>query len=100
MRDLACLNPGLTILPSQQPCAFRHRLGYSHRLTKTGLTANRRLVYTRYVHVAPGRLVSRPRPRPWPPGLETKTKTLATRSRDQDQDLGSQVSRSRSYYQT
>src|SRR6218665_3830461 len=30
-RDLACLNPGLTI---QRPCAFRESLGFSQRLTK------------------------------------------------------------------
>jgi len=29
-------------------------MGYSQRLTKTGLAANPRLVYTRYVHSAPG----------------------------------------------
>src|SRR6218665_2993626 len=52
MCDLACLNPGLTILPTQQPCAFRYRIGYSQRLTKTGLAANPSLVYTRYVHSA------------------------------------------------
>ena len=59
-RDLACLNPGLTILPAQQPCAFRYSLalGYSQRLTKTGLAGNPSLVYARYVHSAPGVLMT------------------------------------------